>query len=320
MKKCPNCERELDEGANFCLYCMAMLDQKQNIVFPERRVKRSTVVIIITVLLLCALFAVCILPKPNNDTLNNNHNNVTATASPAGTSALQPSAPATALPDFTALGTSQTVTVTAALTHSATPTATPTVTPTATPTITPTATPTASAQPTLPNTQDATKVTYTWRMATSSDVFYPKPGQYSYIVITGVILEGESNGVFVIPENIVQNVDGVDITHTVIGVDKNAFSGACAREIYFPKTIHHIYSPIIPYDEQSDETLHFYVPAYVFYFDYTDNRSPEKPMLYKNFVLHCPKSALRNTMSGDLYNIDINTKYISIANYEEWNG
>ena len=363
MKKCPHCGRELEDSARFCLYCMALLEQKENIVFPKRRIKQSTAIILIAAVVFCAVFLAVVTFWGNNGTS-------LTEGGTAGTSAPSTSAPATALPDATASGEaislapSATVTLTVAPTDTplptpaptpaptleptASPTASPTIkqtvkpgeptseptgeptatpspTPTSSPTATPTASPTAGAQPTVSveptqTATAATKVTYTWRTASPSDEFYPKPGEYSYIVITGVILEEESNGIFVIPENIVQNIDGTEITHTVIGVDQNAFSGTGAREIYFPKTIHHIYSPVIPYAEQTEDPLHLYVAAHVFYFDYTNKLLYEKPMLYKNFVLHCPKAALRNNMSGDLYNIDINTKYINIANYEEWNG
>ena len=355
MKKCPNCNAEMEENANFCLYCMTSLDKKEIVVFPKRRIKKKTIIALVIAVIVALILPV--LPFMGWEDGVNAENTALVADTPAGTSAPWTSAPATAYPTGTAptalpslspvptgtliptssLTAEQSVAPTQVTTVIPTevtveptikptiePTIEPTVEPTATPTLypttAPTVAPTASARPTLPNTEDTTKVTYTWRTASPLDEFYPKPEEYSYIVITGVILEGESNGIFVIPENIVQNIDGTEITHTVIGVDQNAFSGTGAQEIYFPKTIHRIYSPIIPYIEQTDDPLHLYVAARNFYFDYTDNHHPEKPMLYKNFVLHCPKEALHKQNAGDLFNMDINTKYMSIANYEEWNG
>ena len=37
MKTCPNCKADIEDNANFCLYCMTSLNEKAFIATPKRR-------------------------------------------------------------------------------------------------------------------------------------------------------------------------------------------------------------------------------------------------------------------------------------------
>lgn len=210
MKKCPFCGADLADEAQFCLYCMTPLKEKE-LITPAKRRPKGWLFVLGGVLLL-AVVLLLLWPRTGD-----------ATNEPAMQVTTVPTT-ATTLPTTgtTVPTTVTTVPTTTPSTSSSTTVSTTTKPTTAKPTTTPTTLPTASNE-----------VQYLYRAAKAGDDFsatYQNPG--NHIVITGVGFPS-LDGIYDIPAMI----DG----KTVVAIMSNAFFGSGATKIFIPDSIQTIH-------------------------------------------------------------------------------
>lgn len=202
MKKCPFCGADLADEAQFCLYCMTPLKEKEQIL-PAKRRPKGWLFVLGGVLLLTVVLLL-LWPRTgdasNEPVMQVTTMPTTATTLPTTGTTVPSTAPSTS--------SSTTVSTTTK------PTTAPT---TAKPTTTPTTLPTATNE-----------VQYLYRAAKAGDMYHSYQLSDNQIVITG-IENPVDDGVYHIPGTI----DG----QTVVGIVSNAFANSSAEQVYIPASV-----------------------------------------------------------------------------------
>lgn len=208
MKNCPFCGAELADEAQFCLYCMTPLSEKETIPPVKRRPKGW--LFVLGGIALLAVVIILLWPGAGNETTD-------------------PVMQVTTVPS-TVVTTTPTIATTVPTTVTTVPSCSATTAPT-TVTTQPTTAPATTKPTTIPTTLPTASngVQYLYRTAKAGDDFsasYQNPGDH--IVITGVETLS-SDGVYDIPATI----DG----KTVVAIMSNAFSGSGATTVFIPETV-----------------------------------------------------------------------------------
>ena len=227
MKNCPYCKAQLADEADFCLYCMKPLSEKEIIPPANRRPKGWLFALGGLLFILLAVAAVLWLWPWAGEDPNEPAMNVTTLPSSSATTA-----PTTAATVSTSSVTTLPTTTPSTATRPTTLPTDVTTKPTAKkPTTSSTTARPTTAPTTLPPASNA--VQYLYRSARAGDDFYASyqnPGDH--IVITGVN-NLSADGVYHIPETIDDQ--------TVVAIVSNAFYNSGATEVYIPasiKTVH----------------------------------------------------------------------------------
>ena len=207
MKKCPFCGADLADEAQFCLYCMTTLSEKETIPPVKRRPKGW--LFVLGGIALLAVVIILLWPGAGNETTD-----------PVMQVTTVPSTVVTTTPT---IGTTVPTTVTTVPSCSAT-TAPTTVT--TVPTTAPTTTKPATTPTTLPTASNGAQ--YLYRAAKAGDMYYSYQLSGNQIVITGIENPAD-DGVYHIPDTI----DG----KTVIAIISSAFYNSGATEVYIPASV-----------------------------------------------------------------------------------
>ena len=253
MKKCPFCKADIEDNANFCLYCMTSLNEK-TVVTASR--KNGVLMILAAILLVVAAVAALFFMLPGNDDASKPQMELQQTVGSAQN--VKPEMPTDAdeqaeptLPESTSFPESSAQPGNSGQTNYQPPIFTPTpsepvvVQPEVThPQPPETSSPEKETEPEDVPTQTEPEPTqaetnppvpisaFTYRIAQRADVYsatYQNSG--GDIVITGISTLSPS-GVYHIPAYI----DG----HRVIVIVGNAFSGSNVRTVYWPETVNNI--------------------------------------------------------------------------------
>ena len=252
MKICPNCKADIEDNANFCLYCMTSLNEKAFIATPKRKglwILLAGILILVTVV--GAAFWIwphgtapqpqaqmqqpalvpqgeeTALPTESESTGDQTLPEVTTATEEAPAQTQGSQQPSYTPPVYIPVATQPSVTLPETTDPPVTsqPVTSPPVTE---PEETPTEPVQTEPEPTQTTPPASTSV-FHYRLAESGDgryVNYTNPG--NHIVITGVNIRS-SDGTYRIPAYI----DG----QKVITIAKNAFTGSGARRVYVPNTV-----------------------------------------------------------------------------------
>lgn len=249
MKTCPNCKADIEDNANFCLYCMTSLNEKAYI--KTSKGKRLWILLAGILILAAAVGAAIWLwpdgaepqpqaqmqqpaqvtqgeeatpPTEEESTDSQPLPEVTASAEKAPEQTQGSQQPSYQPPVHTPVASQPSVTLPE---NTNPPETSPPITETQEPPTEPTPTQT-DPEPTQTTPPASTSV-FNYRLAERGDgryVNYTNPG--NHIVITGVNTIS-SDGIYRIPAYI----DG----QKVITIAKNAFTGSGARRVYVPDTV-----------------------------------------------------------------------------------
>lgn len=309
MKKCPFCGADLADEAQFCLYCMTPLNEKEQILPAKRRPKGW--LFALGGILILGIVILLLWPgagnEPTDPVIQVTTMPTTATTFLTTGTTIPTTIPTTVPTTVTTMPSSSvttmptTVPTSAATTAPTTTTAPSSATTTITTTTKPTTTPYVTTTPSTMYGSDSAGVVYYYRMAKKGDWIYDNTYQVSddHITITGVKVPSE-DGVYRIPETI----NGKKVTF----IDNYAFDGNNARIVYIPKTVLSI--------------LHFAFnrcPITDIYFTHSLRiHSNAFPASYDILTIHCPKETKTCGGSGVLYSEYAYT--YSRASWEEWNG
>lgn len=249
MKKCPNCKADIEDNANFCLYCMTSLNEKVFIKTPKR--KRPWILLAGILILVAAVGAAIWfwpdgadsqpqtqmqqpaqitqgeeekLPTEGENTEGQTLPEVTTTTEDIPEQTGSSNQPTYTPPVYTPATTQPSGT----LPESTNPPETSLPKTETEPEAAPTEPIQTEPEPTQTTPPASTSV-FNYRLAERGDgryVNYTNPG--NHIVITGVNTLS-SDGTYRIPAYI----DG----QKVITIAKNAFAGSGARKVYVPDTV-----------------------------------------------------------------------------------
>lgn len=211
MKKCPFCGADLADEAQFCLYCMTPLGEKEQILPAKRRPKGW--LFVLGSIFILAVVILLLWPgagnEPTDPVMQVTTAPTTATTLPTTGTTIPTTIPTTVPTTVTTVPSSSVTT---------TPTTKPTTAPTtAKPTTTPTTLPTASNE-----------VQYLYRASKTGDTYYSSQLSDNQVVITGV-KNLAADGIYHIPDTI----DG----KTVIAIISSAFYNSGATEVYIPASV-----------------------------------------------------------------------------------
>ena len=302
MKTCPHCNAQISDEAEFCLYCMTPMKEKEWIP-PIKRRPKGWLFLLGGILLLLAVFVLW--PRGGDDPTDPVMQVTTTIGTTAQSTTSSPTTTASTTVSATTTPTSVSATKPTTVTTpscSVSTTASTTAPFSATTTIPTTTKPTTTAPPTMSGSDDA-GVMYYYRLSEPDDwewdYNYQNPG--NHITITGVKVQS-STGIYRIPETI----DGM----TVAFIGKYAFSGANGRNakiVYVPESVLSICC--WAFDNCPIEHIYFTHNIAINNYAFPDSKNI--------LTIHCPEDA-RRSESGIYYSKE--SMKFSRATWEEWNG